>query len=442
MNEIPEVPVVSRRQLLKMLGITGAAGAAGVLGACSVDATARAAKSAKSTDRPKSVSRLVSSSVASGAKTAHADRSLVVIEFEGGNDGFATLIPYGDNRFRKLRDRIWVDPKNLSLLDERYALPKGLEPLKNRLAFVEGVGVAHPDLSHFAMAQRWWAADPEGTQIPSTGFLGRCCDAVHRGEAVGGVSVGGGSAPIMVAEKASTVSLPQLDMVRDVSKTEPSEIRLRSSLATLTDADAAHSSTGAGDAADRYAALARGGIGSGLELLGTLTKLGGRPKRYPDTELGKSLALVRQLISLNVGMRVFHVPFGGFDTHTNQNGTHDDLMNQFGLAVGAFLGDLDDAGLSNRVLVATVSEFGRRAESNAGGTDHGTASTVMLAGPVQVGRHGTAPDLGQLDQAGNVKATVSMTDYYATLVQDWLGIPAGEVLPKGSTPIAGLLKTG
>lgn len=437
MNDIPQVPAVTRRQLLKMLGLTGAAGAVGVLGACSADATARASKPA---GRAKGAAKSVSSSVALNNATKHGDRSLVVIEFEGGNDGFATLIPYGDGRFRKLRDRIWVDPKNLSILDERYALPKGLEPLKSRLAFVEGVGVAHPDLSHFAMAQRWWTADPEGTQSPSTGFLGRCCDAVHRGEAVGGVSVGGGSAPIMIASKASTVSLPQLDMVRDVSKAEPSEIRMRSSLASLVDADAAHSSTGAGEEADRYAAIARSGIGSGLELLGTLTKLGDRPKRYPDTELGKSLALVRQLITLDVGMRVFHVPFGGFDTHTNQNGTHDDLMNQFGLAVGAFLGDLDDAGLSNRVLVATVSEFGRRAESNAGGTDHGTASTVMLAGPVQVGRHGTAPDLRQLDQAGNVKATVSMTDYYATLVQDWLGVPAGEVLPKGSTPIGGLLK--
>ena len=83
--------------------------------------------------------------------------------------------------------------------------------------------------------------------------------------------------------------------------------------------------------------------------------------------------------------------------------------------------DLAAHGLSDRVLVATTSEFGRRPEANGGGTDHGTASTMLLMGPVTSGRHGLPVDFGRLDENGNAKATVSMADYYVTLA-GWLGV--------------------
>jgi uncharacterized protein (DUF1501 family) len=115
-------------------------------------------------------------------------------------------------------------------------------------------------------------------------------------------------------------------------------------------------------------------------------------------------------------------------------------MIQFGTALAAFLDDLADAGLADRVLVATTSEFGRRAEANGGGTDHGTASTMMLAGAVKPGRHGAPPDFARRDGDGNVKATTSMMDYYATLTDSWLGVPTSEVLiGKGIAPIDGLV---
>jgi uncharacterized protein (DUF1501 family) len=442
-QERSSIPQLTRRQLLKALGL---AGTAGVVGAC-------AGKSGKSggaegtaptiavTDAGKGKSNPKGGAKKQSPKptTQPNDRILVLVEMQGGNDGFATLVPYADDRLRKLRERIWIDPKDLVVMDDKYAMAKGLEPVKNRLAFVEGVGVAKPDLSHFAMLQRWWAGDPDGTGTFNTGFLGRCCDVLHNDEVIAGVSVGSGSNPAMIAAKAATVSLPQLDLVREIAKGEPAEQRLRAALRNLATTDDSRAKLGLGDDADRFDAVARHGLGSGLELLETLTRLGERPKVYPENnDLASAFALTRQLVSLNTGMRVFHIPWGSFDTHTNETGDHGSLMTQFGTALAAFHSDLEANGLADRVLVATASEFGRRPAANAGGTDHGTASVMLMSGPVKPGRHGETPNLGQLDSDGNVKATVSMSDYYATLAS-WLGIDPSVALSPGATPLTGVL---
>jgi uncharacterized protein (DUF1501 family) len=114
-------------------------------------------------------------------------------------------------------------------------------------------------------------------------------------------------------------------------------------------------------------------------------------------------------------------------------------MEQFGAALAAFLDDVEDSGLGDRVLVATTSEFGRRAEASGSGTDHGTTSTMMLAGAVKPGRHGQAPNFAKRDSDGNVLATTALGDYYATLAT-WMGIPPADVLGSGTT-IDTLLRT-
>ncbi len=241
----------------------------------------------------------------------------------------------------------------------------------------------------------------------------------------------------MVTAKAATASLPQLEMVRELAKDEPAEARLRSSMGRMADAKAAKSGLGA--EFDHLAAVARSNLTSGLELLGTLNEIGERPKRYPEgNSLADALALTRQLVSLDVGLKIFHIPWGSFDTHSGEVGTHGEHMRSIGEALEAFHNDLTDHGLSDQVLVATTSEFGRRPEANGSGTDHGTASTMLLSGPVKSGRHGTGPNFARLDNDGNVKATVSMSDYFAT-VAGWLGVPASEVVTGKAEPIPGLL---
>ena len=108
--------------------------------------------------------------------------------------------------------------------------------------------------------------------------------------------------------------------------------------------------------------------------------------------------------------------------------------------MGVFLSDLDDSGHADSTLVCTTSEFGRRVAENRGGTDHGHAGMAFLSGPVNAGVHGEAPSLTNLDD-GNLIATVDFEQYYATIAEQWFGVPSSEVLDGNVAPIDGLIAT-
>ncbi len=424
--------VVSRRQFLSMVGLTTTA----TLLPAALDLDGSSADAAKRAKRASGASKK-KTAVAEGPLVAGrpvgGPRVLVVIELQGGNDGFSMLVPTADARFRQLRNRAWLNPKDLVRFDDRYSIAAGLAPLASRVAFVEGLGVPKPDFSHTGMMTRWWQGDPDGTGTNRTGFLGRCCDVLDTGSPVVGVSVGGGSTPALLSAKAPTVALPGLDSLREL--TQDQDARMRPTMGALTDGGG--ETEGLEFVDGDLLARARVGLASGLTLLNGLGGITGKTK-YPDNRLASALGLARELVSLNVGVRVIHVPWGSFDTHTGHQWSHPEQMRQLGVALTAFHNDLVRSGLSDRVLIATTSEFGRRPEANAGGTDHGAASTALLLGPVRPGRHGAPVNFEQLDPSGNVAATVSMTDYYATIA-GWLGLPPSEVL---TAPGAALTSLG
>jgi uncharacterized protein (DUF1501 family) len=426
---------LSRRQLLQMLGV-GSLAAFGAACTQTSDAASKKATAGPKTGGKSQVAKTTSTAGSNAARTTN-NKVLIVLELQGGHDGFSMLVPYADDRFRKLRDRVWTDPKDLHVLDDRYAVSKGLEPVAKRLSFIEGVGVGKPNLSHFDMLQRWWQGDPEGNAGLLTGFLGRCCDASAGGEPVTAVSLGGGSTPSLISAKATTVALPALDAVRDISKNEEEQRRLKKAMQTLAGASGGTDKFGSGKDTEQLLAMARRGLNGSLDLAAMVGRIGEPPKTYPDNDIAQILALTRQLISLEAGIKIFHIPWGSFDTHTNEVGVHADHMNRLGAGLEAFAKDLEATGLSDRVLLATTSEFGRRAEANQSGTDHGTASTMLLMGPVKTGRHGQPVNFKTLDNEGNVKATTMMADYYATLAS-WIGVRPEDVLPKNSHSISTL----
>ena len=129
-------------------------------------------------------------------------------------------------------------------------------------------------------------------------------------------------------------------------------------------------------------------------------------------------------------MKVLHVTLGGFDTHYTELNRHDALMSYLDSAVSAFHDDLTAYGMADRVLVATWSEFGRRPKENAsGGTDHGTASPVIVIGdPVKGGLYGETPALAKLDQLGNLSFGVDFRAVYQEILSSHLGVDGKEIL--------------
>ncbi len=89
--------------------------------------------------------------------------------------------------------------------------------------------------------------------------------------------------------------------------------------------------------------------------------------------------LAARLMAGPTGARVMLVESNGWDTHVNQQGRIAGLLKDVDAMIAALRTDLGPSWASTLVLVAT--EFGRTAAVNGTrGTDHGTASAVMMFG--------------------------------------------------------------
>jgi uncharacterized protein (DUF1501 family) len=160
------------------------------------------------------------------------------------------------------------------------------------------------------------------------------------------------------------------------------------------------------------------------------TVVAGAGAGYPEGYgLARRLRLIAQLIKAGLTTSIYYTQLGGFDTHANQLGTHDNLLREMGASLQAFLKDLNDSGDGRRVVVLVFSEFGRRLTENAsGGTDHGTAAPVfLLGGSVKSGLHGPYPNLHDLAD-GDPKHAIDFRRVYAALLDRWLSCPSEKVL--------------
>jgi len=99
-------------------------------------------------------------------------------------------------------------------------------------------------------------------------------------------------------------------------------------------------------------------------------------------------------------------------------------------ALLAFYTDLKNQGLLEDTLLVSFSEFGRRiSENGSQGTDHGSASAMLvMGGRVNGGLYGTAPSLNTdpsnptlENSAADVKFETDFRSVYAQVIDGWLG---------------------
>eukprot|EP00903_Cladosiphon_okamuranus_P003904 g3902.t1 len=163
--------------------------------------------------------------------------------------------------------------------------------------------------------------------------------------------------------------------------------------------------------------------------------------KYDGTPISKNLNLVARMIAGGMDTRVYYVSHGGFDTHTGQSGgAHDRLLAQLDRALESFFMDLKDQGNEKRVVLMTFSEFGRRVSENAsGGTDHGQASCMFVAGGgVKGGMYGKYPSLTELSK-GDLVHTVDFRRVYADVLGGWLKAPGVERILGGKYQGLGMI---
>jgi uncharacterized protein (DUF1501 family) len=379
--------------------------------ASTMPAVAARAESAQ----PERIGRVVPAAV--------GDRFLVVVEMPGGNDGLSMVVPYGDGAYYDARPTVAIAERDVLALDDRLGLHPALERVANRgVAAVVGVGAAEPDGSHFEMMQRWWRGDPVPA-VDGLGWVGRLADVFDGGSAVAAaLTVGTGSHPILRAERASTLAIPGANAAWYLAGGEnPIEAAFQSGVRAIGAAGG-----------DGYYARITATAGRTVSLAERLVGFEEEDQTaYPESQLGRSLLFARRLFQLDGGPRVVHVVMdGNFDTHEGHGWQHEENMTAFDAAVGAFWDDLDASGLSDRAVLMTTSEFGRTVHENgSAGLDHGSASAMLVMGPVAPGVVGEHPSLTVIDDNDDLIASAPFDAYLGAVVEGWLGVPAAEVFP-------------
>jgi uncharacterized protein (DUF1501 family) len=267
----------------------------------------------------------------------------------------------------------------------------------------------------------WQSARLDPEEHAGQGWLGRGLDANPETGAAA-LHVGSGPPPVALrGRRAVAAALERLDEFL----LDPAASPGRSIVGAGADGD------GDGHGDDLTAFVRRSTLDAyaTADRIAALTRDRGGDARYPASGLGDHLGTVARLIKGGLAARVYYTVQGGYDTHAAQLPKHQELLWELSEGLSAFLDDLAAAGLAERVLVFGFSEFGRRvAENGSAGTDHGAAAPVILAGPnVRAGVHGDYPSLTDLED-GDLKQRVDFRQVYATLLEDWLGLPASEAL--------------
>ena len=359
------------------------------------------------------------------AATPAAPRILLVVHLRGGCDALHLVSPADDPHFVAAR------PPELRTLadgpDAGHALAQGPDPAidfrlhkaaaglaelyrDRTLAVVHAVGLPDSNRSHFVATDMIEHGVGRTAALTRTGngWLARYLDGAG---GTGQAACAGGAVSGEFTGHADTVAVPNLDGGFGLAGGKEAE----SVLAALY--------------ADAAGAVGR----TGRRTLAAVHEIDSRlardvqnkvvPYRPPgavyDTAgpFGVALRTAAELVKMEIGLSALSVDIGGWDTHEYQPGRFNNAVTQLSNGLAGFWNDM--TAYHDRLLVVTVSEFGRRFRANkSNGTDHGRAGAMMvMGGRVEGGRiFGRWPGLDSPRLEEGVDLAVT-TDYRLVLTE-------------------------
>ena len=359
------------------------------------------------------------------------ERSVVVIELQGGNDALNTVIPYNNPLYYDFRSNVGIPEGEVLHLDGEVGFNPSLGPLKQlwdegKFAVINGIGYPNPNRSHFRSRDVWYTAESE--KIGADGWLGAAIrDLDARGENVlTGVNFGRGLPRAMVCKGVPVASVGNLEtygLLPDIQDEKARQYAL----------EAFSRIYGPTEHRDTVAQVL-GETGSnalkGADRLRTAPELYSSTVEYADTPISQSLKNMAQVMSAGLGTRIYYTQHGSFDTHSNELPAHAKLWTDVSTAIADFTGDLEEHGLADDTLILVFSEFGRRIRDNGTGTDHGSGGVAfVIGGSVNGGLYGEYPSLRPEDHSeGDLHFTNDFRSTYATILNRWLELDPAPIV--------------
>ena len=360
---------------------------------------------------------LVRTALAERNANQGSDRPVVIAIFQrGAADGISMVVPFGDKHYAAARPQIGIaepvrgNEERAIDLDGFFGLHPSLDSLKSiydagHLAIVHAVGSPDNTRSHFD-AQDYMESGVPGNKSVPDGWLNRYLQVSPTTEATPFRAIAlSATLPRSLAGAASTVAMQRI-----------AEFGIRGGRATE-------------EIEEMFADLYKDTFDA-VKMLRRVNLQQYAPAsgiRYPNSAFGQALLQIAQLVKANIGLQVAFTDIGGWDTHANQGSARGQLANrlrEFGNGIAALYRDLGDR-MRNTVII-TMTEFGRAIRQNgSGGTDHGHASVVFVAGgSVKGGKvYGLWPGLAseQLHEGRDLALTTDFRAVFSEILTGHMG---------------------
>ncbi len=363
------------------------------------------------------------------------DRVLVSIFLDGGIDSLSVLAPTTNGLYQSLRPNLALAPGEGTAFAEDSSLrwhpaAAAFDRLHRagKVTVLPGVGYSSPDQSHFTSRHYWEVGGLQANE--RTGWMGRLLDLIGTPDnPLQGLSLDGSLSPALASASVPVAAVDggSYNIWAQGVWGEPEELLWGSvaELGSKTGKDPGRRK--AGEAATQAMQVkAQLGPFSGREIT--------PPVAYPTGEgewFGENLAALAAMLAAGLPIRCAAISSpGAFDTHDSQEDTFTNDLRISADSIAAFQADLEARGLADRVVTLVWSEFGRRPEENATGTDHGAAGCGFVIGTNVRGRMiGEFPGLTRLDADDNLRNTSDFRGLYSSLIEQWFNVDADAVIP-------------
>lgn len=371
------------------------------------------------------------------------DTVLVILELAGGNDGLNTIIPFENDIYARSRPTLRLSGDRVLKINDQLGFHPQLEGFRRlydegHLSVVQGVGYPNPSGGHDEAMLDWQSAQPHQTNR-QTGWVGRAIDACDSTD-VPAVLFGQVKQPFCLNSQRTIV--PSIHSLQDCTLRPAGDTESQSDhrrrLVEASELPRAESDNPLLSVVQEGNRAAHAASRKIEEVIRSSSTSAGN---YPQLPLARYLRTIAQLIRADTGTRIFFTGFGGdgiggFDNHASQRDNHAALLRHLSESVAAFIDDLKQQKLLDRVVLMTFSEFGRTVQENGRkGTGHGSAAPMFLAGgKLRGGLIGEHPSLTELENGGP-KHHTDFRRVYATMLENWLGFDSQVALGERFEPL-------